>query len=216
MTPEVINGLFAIGGALVGAVVSGLFALYLAKRTKEKSELTVLATRPTRLITIGKEIEGDVEITIAGEKVDALYMMDFTVLNSGTEVLEQIEVPFQIDSIGKILNFAFYKSNFPLKEEGKAVERIDSNNIQLHVDYLNPGEQLTGRAIISKVPDAWKAMFRKPGVNLVTREDLEGTVPDLLLRAFFEGIKRNFILDAYFKLALPQYKRYRDLERENR
>ena len=196
MTPEIINGLFAIGGALIGAVVSGLFALYLAKRTKDKSELTVSATRPTQLIAIGKEIEGDVEITIAGEKVDTLYMMDITALNSGTEVLENVEVPFNITSEGKVLNFAFYQSNFPLPDEGKVTERLDSNNIILRVDYLNPGDQVTGRVTISEAPDAWKAMFRKPRVSLVTRVDLEGTVPDMLLRAFFDVIKKNWLSKA--------------------
>ena len=40
MTPETINGLFAVGGAVIGAIVSAALAYALHHRTKEKKELS--------------------------------------------------------------------------------------------------------------------------------------------------------------------------------
>lgn len=209
MSNELLNGLFALGGALAGAIASGIFAIYIARRSKEKSEITLLATKPTQLIVIGDEVNDDVKITVSGEEVKSLYMMDFKVLNSGNIPQETIEIPFSVTVDGKIINANFLQANHYIENPDDAISIIHDNKIVLKSNFLNPNEQVSTRVLFSRKPKGWSSEFRKVGTNILTKDDLEGRVPDVILRSFYEAISRSWFMDAYFKALLPQYREFK-------
>ncbi|AMJ73728.1 hypothetical protein AVL57_06900 [Alteromonas stellipolaris] len=204
-----MNGLFALGGALVGAIVSGIFAIYVARKNREKNQLTLLGTKPTQLIAIGDEINDEVKITVSGAEVTSLYMMDFKLLNSGNVPLEDIEVPFIVETNGKTISANFFDANHHLDDPNSIVELVGDNRVVVKSAFLNPNEQLSARALFSHKPEGWSSEYRKIGTEVVKRDDFEGTVPDVILRSFYEAISRNLIMDAYFKLLLPQYREFK-------
>lgn len=214
MTPEVINGLFAVGGALLGAIVAGGFSIYLHNKNKTKKELTALSTRPSKLIAVDDQIASDVKISVSGEEVNTVYLADYTILNSGNEVLTDIQVPFRFEGEGKLLVFNFKDANYALLSQEEACAITGDLEASIKAEYLNPGDQLVTRAMFSGKPRRWHVDFRQPGAKLVQRLDIEGTAPDVLSKAFFDVIRRNWILDSYLRLVVPSYRRYREREVE--
>ena len=68
MTPETINGTFAVGGAVVGAVVSAALAYAIHNRTKEKKELSVVLSKPKQLVDDHDSIKDSINIEVMGRK----------------------------------------------------------------------------------------------------------------------------------------------------
>ena len=102
MTPEVVNGLFALGGAALGAVLTGGISIYQSKKNKKRKELTVLTSRVSRLIEVDSSISPVVTITVSGQNVPSVYTFDITLLNSGNETLENTEVSSEISGDAEI------------------------------------------------------------------------------------------------------------------
>lgn len=214
MSPEVINGLFAIAGAIIGALLGGLFSVNLARKSKTRKELTTLITKPSRLITIDDQITDDVEVFVSGVKVPTVYLSDLKILNTGNEELSNLKIPVSFKGEGKLLTFTLKDSNFDFDGEGYEIKKTGENDSLITIEFLNPGDQLVVRAMFSDEPEEWEVQFRQPGVSLSKGFDSEGAIPDVFAKTFFEVIRRNWILDIYMKMALPSYRRYREAEDE--
>ena len=83
MTPEVLNGIFAISGAVIGAIIAGLFAWLIQAKYKSKKILKVLISKPKALIDIHDSLQGLISINISGEPVNTVSSVDYYILNSG-------------------------------------------------------------------------------------------------------------------------------------
>ena len=70
MKPEIINGLFALGGALIGVVG----AWFIARSGKEKQRVTLLVSPCSKLLEVGDLAKSDVKITYRDTPVKDLVV----------------------------------------------------------------------------------------------------------------------------------------------
>ncbi|MGH8660122.1 MAG: hypothetical protein ACREV4_17095 [Gammaproteobacteria bacterium] len=216
MTPEMVNGLFALGGAALGAVLTGAFSLYQSKKTLRKKELAIYTTAPSRLLAVDSTLKDLIVVTINGKKVPTVYIVDTVIANTGNEVLNDLKAKVCWEGKGEIVSTEIGRANFDPKLDEIAIARVGDLEIDISASYLNPGDELVVRSLFSGRPSKWRVEFRQPGVSLNKRLTDTG-LPNIFAKAMFEGIRSNWILDSYFKLALPQYRKYLEsLDRESK
>lgn len=208
MSPEVINGLFALGGAVVGAVLTGAISWLQAAKHRKLSRLSVFTTRPSRLVEVHSTISKDVTITIAGESVPTVYTIEMTVANSGTEPLHNVEVVTEFDGNGKVLTANLGETNFEFEPNDVVVAPANNSQVDLSTSYLNPGDEFVVKMLLSDRPTAITPKFRQPGVKFVSRTGYDSPVSNALSEALFEAISSNTLLRVYMTFAIPSFRRY--------
>ena len=83
MRPEIINGLFALGGALIGVVGAWL----VSKASKETQKITLFVSPCSKLLEVGDSAKSDVQITYRGASIKDLGAGEVAVQNTGTKAL---------------------------------------------------------------------------------------------------------------------------------
>ena len=86
---------------------------------------------------------------------------------------------------------------------------------RLDFDFLNPGEVILVRSLLSARPAAVTPTFRQRGVNVRVRSDEDPAIPGVLGRALFEAIRSTWFLHLLF-LMLPPYRSFlAEVDRED-
>ncbi len=215
MSPEIVNGLFALGGAALGAVLTGALSWYQITKTKEKRELTILSTRPSNLIAVDSSISEMVKITVSNHVVPTVYTFDLIVQNSGNQTVSDICIPVSTEVDGRLLGVDIESSNFAIETDSCEVALDGPTHFRVDLKYLNPGEELTWRVLASAVPKKVEPGFRQPGVYSRIRTNYEAAVPDVISRALLDALAANTLLDVSMKISSPQYRRWREKQRED-
>lgn len=215
MKPEVINGLFALGGTALGALLTSTFSWIQSKRTRSHSELSIFTSHAARLIEVDSSISEIVEIRIQGEIVPSVYTLDTRLLNTGTEPLHEGDV--HVGLVGDTTVLAVDIAEFSDGAlDALKIER-DENKTGFHVyfDYINPNEEFLLRALLTSPPSKVVPTFRQPGVTTRMRTDYDPAMPSVVARAIFETIRKDFLLHSYLKFWFQPYRRYLEqLERD--
>jgi hypothetical protein len=69
MSPELINGIFAIIGAVIGVIGTA----YFSSRSEQRSELTIISSVPLKLIEVSQAFASRVEILVDNKPVKKLF-----------------------------------------------------------------------------------------------------------------------------------------------
>ena len=85
MAPEIINGLFALGGALIGVVGAWL----IARSGKEKQKITLVVSPYSKLLDVNDTAKSEVQIKYKGNSISELGAGEFAAQNTGTNVMTQ-------------------------------------------------------------------------------------------------------------------------------
>lgn len=214
MSPEVVNGVFAVSGAVIGAALTGFFSLYQAKRTRERREITILSTFPSELIDVDPSVSEIVELTIAGKRVPTVFLVDITIRNSGNVPLHEIGFPLVFKGEVEVLSVLTSNQNFAHKEDELETAHNDGI-VNVCAKFLNPGDQFMLRVLLSTYPDSWEPRFRQPGVALL-RHTTDPTSPAVAIAAIMDAARSSFLMHTYLKLVLPTYREYLAVERKAR
>ena len=217
MKPEIVNGLFALGGAALGALLTGAFSWFQNKQTRSRSELSIFTSHAARLIEVDSSISEIVEIRVQGEIVPSVYTLDTKLLNTGTEPLHDGNVYISLVDGTTVLTVDIADVPDGALDAIK-VER-DENKTGFHVyfDYMNPDEEFLLRALLTSRPSEVVPTFRQPGVSTRVRTDYDPALPGALARVLFEAIRNNLLLHFYLKFWFQPYRRYLEqLERDKR
>ena len=75
MKSEVVNGLFALGGGVVGAILTGAISWIQNSRNRSRSELTIFTGYPEALIQVDSSITEIVEIRVLRKPVPAVFTL---------------------------------------------------------------------------------------------------------------------------------------------
>ena len=216
MKPEIVNGLFALGGAALGALLTGAFSWFQNKQTRSRSELSIFTSHAARLIEVDSSISEIVEIRVQGEIVPSVYTLDTRILNTGTEPLHDGDVYVSLVDDTTVLAVDITDFSDGALDALK-VER-DENKTGFHVyfDYINPDEEFLLRALLTSRPSKVVPTFRQPGVSTRVQTD-DSVSPGVVRRAIFETIRRDLLLHSYLKLWFQPYRRYLEqLDRDKR
>lgn len=208
MSPEVVNGLFALLGALVGAVVAGAISWRQARAMAVRKELTLITVRASKLLEVDKSVKGVIEIRVAGVLVPTIYTCAFSLSNSGNVPINDIKAVWKLEGPPEVLNYEI--GDLPAGADSSCVniESKDGKSLSTSIQYLNPGESISVRALISEKPTHVSLECRQQGVSIVTKEDFDPTQPGATGRVLYEAMRRNPIIHAYMQLALPSYRQY--------
>ncbi len=204
LNPELINGLFTLGGAIIAALLPVIIYWIQAAKNRSRSELSIFTSRPARLIEVDSSIFEIVEISVGGEIVPSIYALDIRIANTGTELLNDGFV--KIDFAGQVKVLAIDFGDFPAGAiDDFQVEQVNQQYKEylVHFKYINPGEELTVKTILNAKPLTVTATFRQPGVHSLIRTDYDPARAVLFEKGLFESIRQNWILHPYFKLVLP-------------
>ena len=211
----VVSGLFVLAGAVLGAVLTGSFAWYQHRRSRRRSELSILTTLPTRLIEIDSSVAQVVEILVRGNRVPAVYTLDARVVNTGTEPVGCGDVKVALDGDTRVLAVDVARCPAGAEERIGVAADAAEPGFRLDFDFLNPGEVILVRSLLSARPAAVTPTFRQRGVNVRVRSDEDPAIPGVLGRALFEAIRSTWFLHLLF-LMLPPYRSFlAEVDRED-
>ncbi len=172
MTPETINGIFAISGALIGAIAAGLIAWALQAKYQVKKSLIVLISKPKLLADVDASITGMPTITLARQEADVIASVDYYLVNAGNQALENIDINFSFDRNVRILGGNCPKKNFNTNCVDDFSLHLEKNSTcNIKAKFLNPGEEAKGHLLIKNMPTSIDVIFRQPNVNFKLKKD---------------------------------------------
>lgn len=208
MRPEFINGIFAVSGAIAGAVLSGIFAWLINRRNDSRSELSIFSSRTARLIEVDSSISEIVEIRVHGQILPTVYTSDIRIVNTGTEPLYNGHIDvFIIGDEAQVLAVDVAETALGAGGALNTIRGDQNLSFALTFEYINPSEEFVVRALLSSRPNQVLPEFRQPGVATKIRTDAE-LIPGVLGRLMFESIRSNWLLDLYFRALMKPYRRY--------
>ena len=216
LSPELINGVFILGGAIIGALAPGIISWFQFVKNRSRSELSIFVSRPAQLIEVDSSISEIVEISVGGEIVPSIYTLDIRIANTGTEALNDGIIKIDFTDQVKVLAIEFGDLPAGALDDFKVEQNIQQHKeYHVHFKYINPEEELTLKVLLDAKPLTVTATFRQLGVKCLIRTDYDPLRAELLEVTLFELFRRNLIFHSYFRLFLPQYKRYLKNLKEN-
>jgi len=216
LSPELINGMFVLGGAFIGASLTGIISWIHAAKNRSRSELSIFANRPKRLIEVDSSVSEIVRISMDGEIVPSILTLDIRIANTGTELLNDGAIRVEFAGQVKVLGIDF--GDLPAGAlDAFEIEQISQQceEYLVHFKYINPGEELEVKVLLNAKPLTVTANFRQPGVNCLIQTDYDPLRAELFEKPIFDLLRQNWILHSYLTLVLPQYKRYLKNLKEN-
>lgn len=203
MKPEIINGLFAIGGALIGV----LGAWLIARQGKEKQRITLLVSPCSKLLDVNNIAKSDVQITYKGTPIKDLGAGEFAAQNTGTKALEDIEIDVTQALDSPLLDFEVSSTNFSVTESFIRIEQKDDGSYKAKIKYLNPKDRVVFEYRISG-SEKPSISTRKLGLDVEMRKEAITGVPDIYAEVLFSVIEK-MPLPGYSWLFSKMHKPYR-------
>ncbi|MCK9622588.1 MAG: hypothetical protein M0R47_18890 [Methylobacter sp.] len=184
MTSEIINGAFAIGGALIGVIGTWLIAL----QGKEKQRITLLVSPHSKLLDVNDIAKSDVQITYKGTPINDLGAGEFAAQNTGTKALEEIEIDVTQALDSPLLDFEISSKNFTAPENFIEIEQKGDGVYKVKIKYLNPKDRVV---FIYRISGSEKPgiSIRKLGVDVEMRQEVITGIPDIYAEIFFSLIE---------------------------
>jgi len=210
MASEVINGLFALGGAIVGAIISGLFALIVANRSRSRKEITISRSFPAQIIAVQGEYKDKIKISAFGEEVESLSLSEIYISNTGNLPISKLLIKAtSSEDMKLILSDPIDQATEDIRQ-GTSVSVTNTNCLEVDVDFINPGEEIALRSLYAGENPDWNIETRQEGLKIEYRNDPVSSYSDVLADAVFSAILGGYIMDAVFRAVSAPYREYSD------
>lgn len=182
MSPEVVNGIFALVGAIIG--VAGTW--FVTHSLRERKRIAVIVSPLARMLDIGKQVRSEVQITFRGNVVEQLSMGELALQNTGTSPVEALEVTLTCKSGSELLDLSVASANFSI---GDAAVQVDGgeNAKTIRLDYLNVNDRLVLSYKLAGARKAPEVVIRKLGVEVEIKRDYIGWIPDIYAEVVYEA-----------------------------
>ena len=195
MTPDVINGLFAIGGAIAGAIIGGLFTLYGIRKSRDIKKITVSNSTPAQLLNFDHNILSNIQILVSGHNVKNLLLSEVYISNIGNRAVEKLTFPMQPKNDSSILSAEIFDPSNNTQRAGSDLYFNNVNELRINIDYINPREEIVIRTILTGDSPEWQVQIRQPDLIVERRHDP--------VRSFSEVILKSLRVAA--KIQMQQY-----------
>jgi hypothetical protein len=212
LKPEIINGLFALGGALIGV----LGAWLIARSGKEKQRVTLLVSPCSKLLDVGDIAKSDVKIIYRNTPIKDLSAGQFAVQNSGTKALESLDIEVSQTPESPLLDLDITSTNFSASDDFIDINTDSNGNYKITIQYLNPKDRavFNYRIAGSEKPEL---SIRKLGLDVEVKQELLTGIPDIYADALF-GVIEKIPLPGYswmFSKVNEPYRLYLEAKRKN-
>jgi hypothetical protein len=212
LKPEIVNGLFALGGALIGV----LGAWLIARSGKEKQRVTLLVSPCSKLLEVGDLAKSDVKIIYRDTAVKDLGAGEFATQNTGTKALEKIEIDVTQSPESPLLDLEITSTNFSAADDFINIEKKPNGNYKITVQYLNPKDRVVFNYRIAGTEKP-EFSIRKLGLDVEMKQESLTLIPDIYADVAF-GIIENIPLPGYswlFSQMHEPYRLYQEAKRKN-
>lgn len=214
MKPELLNGIFAISGAIIGAILTALLSRWNTKKDKKEKRLSVFSTYSTRLIEVSDLVKKNIEIKMNNKPINELYKNEILAINTGNLLIDAIHIDFKLQEDGaELVNIEKARSNFKISEEEYSIS-FDSNNGQISISYLNPGDEINF-ILLSNKDTSINIKHRQKEVITIIKNDYYPETPGVVLKSFFDAMSSDIITRTYFSLAMPNFRKYLKIKKDN-
>src|SRR5438874_148730 len=92
MTAELTNGLFAVGGAILGGIVTAWLTWFFSKKSEKKRILAAYFSPFSKLVQVSARVAFKVTIHVEREPVEGPFLTELTVLNLGNASITNISL----------------------------------------------------------------------------------------------------------------------------
>lgn len=202
MSTAIINGLFVLGGAALGAVLTALFVAYQSNKNQTRSEVSIQTGVATRLVEVDSSISEIIEISIQGRIVPAVYTLDTRVTNTGTEEILAGDVDVALGGDSRVLAVDLVECPRGALEAVRLETQDAGAGFRFRFEYMNEGETFLIRSLLSGRPSSVVPTFRKPGVNVRTSSTADPSVPVTIGRALLLALSSALSAQPLFVLQL--------------
>lgn len=208
MPPEVVNGLFVIGGALIG-VVGTVFVTWNTWHFKDRKRLTVTRSPLASLLDVGEEVkvEPNINILYENQPLKSLSMEELYIENTGTMDVDDFDVIIKTEQ-DSLLMVPKVSATFNTFEKEDIETSGDTNRRIVHIKCLKPRERLTiAYKIVYKFDGKRKRpkfRVRPSGVQVViSKIDMVEWIPDIYAEAVYEIFSQVPFLNLIARLSKP-------------
>ncbi|MCE7057650.1 hypothetical protein LZF95_23410 [Algoriphagus sp. AGSA1] len=214
MKPELLNGIFAVAGAIIGAVLTAFLSRWNSKKDKKEKILSIFSTFSTRLIEVSDLVKNNIEIKMNDKPINELYKNEILVINTGNLLIDSIQIDFELYSKNaELMNIEMARSNFNISEAEYSLT-FDSNKGQINISYLNPSDEIIF-ILLSNKESSIDIKHRQQEVTTVTKNDYFPETPGIILKSFFDAMSKDIITRVLFSFALPDFRKYLKLKKNN-
>lgn len=214
MKPELLNGIFAISGAVIGAVLTALLSRWNSKKDKKEKRLSIFSTFSTRLIEVSDLVKKNIEIKMNDKPINELYKNEILAINTGNLLIDSIQIDFELQGEdAELINIEMVRANFKISEDEYNLS-FNSNKGQINISYLNPSDEINF-ILLSNQKTSIDIKHRQQEVTTVTKNDYFPETPGIVLKSFFEAMSKDIIMRTFFSLALPNFRKYLKLKKDN-
>lgn len=158
----------AILGSLVGVIITSLVSLYIWKKTHKLKRIDCVIYNKASILQLTKLIEKKIEIKVANELANSIYLFNLEFFNSGTSSVANQPFHLRFDKKTKIVAY-----NLKTKPElgfGNIEENINTpNSLDLHVELMNPADSIE-LEIITVNNESEMLEIGMKNADVVTRE----------------------------------------------
>lgn len=211
MSPEIINGLFALGGAAIGVIGS----YFVARSTSKVSRLTIQKSPIAKLLDVGELIRDDIEISYKGNPISGLYGGEIAIQNSGNQSVEEIQL--QIDSVASspIIDFEVSTASFSIDKKVKP-SILEQNSIGITIPFLNPKDRIVYSYTVAGDGERPEIIARQRDVEINVRDEMTSWIPDIYAEAMYERMAKDPLNRLIFGASFKPFRLYLESKKSNK
>ena len=213
MDADTVKALIAVGGAAVGAAVGAAIKGYSDARARDRRELRVLVSEPTRLIVLSASIAPRVELRVEGRLVQTIASCEVRIANVGNRSIADVCVAVVMEGGPEIITAEAVGTSQAI--DGLEI-RPQPRRAEIHIPYVNPAEQVEIRFLATGADFRTTVLFRQPDVKLRVRTGVEPDLLNPMLQALYSAVLGNPLLNVLVQVVDAGYRRYSSSERQRR
>lgn len=209
MSPEILNGIFALTGAIIG--VGGTW--FITHRFKERKRIAVIVSPLARMLDVGDRVKSEVQITFRGNLIGQLSMGEIALQNIGTTPVEALEATLTSPTDSQLLDLSVSSANFAISKAAIHIEGDDKAKT-IRLDYLNVNDRVVLSYKLAGARKSLDVVVRKLGVEVAITRDYVGWIPDIYAEVVY-GIFSSMPLFNYVGRFVRPYRLFLEARKKN-
>jgi hypothetical protein len=180
MKSDIINGLFAIGGALIGVIGTWFVSI----GNKEKQRIALFISPCSKLLEVENLAKSDVQITYRGKSIEELMAGEVATQNTGTMAIENIEIDISPGLSSPLLDLEASSKNFTATDDFIDIQLKPNGSYNIRIKYLNPKDRVIFYYRIAG-KNKPTVSVRKIGLDVELKREMISWIPDIYAEVVF-------------------------------